>query len=87
MRPSQARANTKAGLDRQVARHLLVARSGSEAEAPGRSVEGCCWIGDVRPVGLALGRRRADSLCRCRPDGLTGFGCVARRRPRTAGVT
>ena len=27
MRPSQARANTKAGLDRQVARHLLVANT------------------------------------------------------------
>jgi hypothetical protein len=32
-----------------------------------RSVRGWCWIGVVRPVGLSLGRWRADSLCRCRP--------------------
>jgi hypothetical protein len=50
-------------------------------------VRGWWWIGAVRPVGLALGRWRADSLCRCRPGGLTDFGCVARHRPRTAGVT
>jgi hypothetical protein len=56
-----------------------------------------CYSGSVRPFGsgsvlsgrcgLVLGRRRADSLCHCRPVGLTGFRCVARRRPRTTGVT
>src|ERR1700758_2759957 len=41
-----------------------------------RSVRGWGWIGAVRPVGFALGQ-----------IGLTDFGCVARHRPRTTGVT
>ena len=38
-------------------------------------------------LGWVLGRRRADSPCALSTCGLTGFGSVARRRPRIAGVT
>jgi len=42
----------------------------------------CCLdLGWWRPVWWwGSDRRRADSLSRCRPWGLTGFRCVARRR-------
>jgi hypothetical protein len=38
-------------------------------------------------TGVVPGRRRADSFGPCRPRGLTDIGCVARRRPRIAGLT
>ena len=39
------------------------------------------------PCGLFSGWRRADSQSNRRPAGLTGLALVARRRPRTFGVT
>jgi hypothetical protein len=38
-------------------------------------------------TGWFSGRRRADPSSSCRPRGLTSARCVARRRPRIAGVT
>jgi hypothetical protein len=47
-----------------------------------------CWAVTSDPSGWFSGWRRADPRLLCRlPACLTGKGCVARRRPRTFGVT
>ena len=45
------------------------------------------WAVTSGRCGWFSGWRRADSRRLCRPPGLTGKACVARRRPRTFGVT
>jgi hypothetical protein len=45
------------------------------------------WAVTSDATGWFSGRRRADPRRLCRLLGLTGEGSVARRRPRTLGVT
>ena len=45
------------------------------------------WAVTSGRCGWFSGWRRADSRRLCRVPGLTGLACVARRRPRTSGVT
>jgi hypothetical protein len=45
------------------------------------------WAVTSDPTGRSSGWRRADSRLLRRLLGLTGKACVARRRPRTFGVT
>jgi hypothetical protein len=60
---------------------------GAQGETPVTVRVAWVWAVTSDRCGWFSGWRRADSRRLCRVPGLTGLACVARRRPRTSGVT
>jgi len=65
----------------------MLSASGEGSQTPVTVIVLGAWAVTSGLSGWFSGWRRADSRRLCRLLGLTGKACVARRRPRTAGVT